>query len=271
MPQNINIVQISRNELVIEPMRKNTWSHDNSIELAELKVQLKKVELIEGEDYSVEKSSSSYHYTLKFQSKSSVVRALWTIPDDMIEAMPYPMSRGAYNQAKLTYATSLTKKECTVHDEQFRQKAFNEFYIYIKGEISKIHAPEAKPTTVMQQLDKDLLFIDTTVAEDVWTRPRSHLALASLVKAYKDEEQKPTLVKSGFSLFKKESLLLPQYKAIIHTICQIQGSDFEQLCATLIPDYNLYVVAKQKEMALKVATAASVSVDAKIVSLGKKV
>lgn len=260
MPVNIHIVSLNQNELVIEPKMKDSWSHDNSIDTATLKDQLKKAELIEGDDYRVDRASSGYansRLQIKFQGRSTVVRALWTIPIDMIEFDNYLCTKPIFNQAQLTYATTLSKKECTVHDEQFKHKAYAEFYNYIKGEISKIHAPEEKQTTVMQQLDKDLMFIEKSIPENVWERPRSHLALASLVKAYKDEEAKPTLVESGFSLFKKASRLAPRYKTILEKVCHIQNHDFKQLCATLVPEYNLYVDAKQKEMemSLKAATA----------------
>lgn len=255
----VKIIELSKDTFIIEPIPTKPYSFENSIELEELKSQLTKLELNEGEDYSIEKSSSLRRF--KFQGRSPVVRALWTIPEDMFDfSSSYPLSPQSFNRYKLNFATTLTKKECSVHDMQFRQKAFSGFYLYIKDEITKVHSQVSKPTTVMQQLDKDLLFIDKIVTEDPWpSPPKSHMALSSLVKAYKDEESNPTLVKDGFlsSLFKKESLLLPKYKEILITICNIQGTDFSGVCERHIIEYNLHVAAKQKEHAFITSTTSS--------------
>jgi hypothetical protein len=261
MTVKISIISLSPDEMIIAPALIDRWTKDNSAEMPMLKEQLKNIGLLENEDYTIDsKTSYTNHSQIKFNSKSIVVRALWTIPAEMIELSDLHISLGQYNKAKLVYATTLPQKLCYVPDQQFREKAYNDFYLYVKSEINKVHAAESKHTTViMQKLDHDLLFVEQKVIENIWSNtPKSHLALVCLIKAYKDEIANPSLREGGISgFFKKTSRLAPLYEAIIKNVCTIQDSDFNKLCDLLLSQYDTLITTPQKKPSGLSATAAS--------------
>lgn len=283
----MRVKRLADDLLDFEPvMLKDARIISNEEAVPSVKQYLAKHGLTEKEDYKVVEDKESHYgsyghkrFLIQFSGKSLVVRALWSVPQDLIDFETPSISRQRYVEAKQVYAVKISAKECFEHDTQFVREAHAEDYRQMKQVIQQIHNEAAAKTEmkqvslVVQTLNTDLFFIDQ-IKEN--TNPRimskSYLALVSLAYAHEQEKAKPTLCvkKNAISnmLFKPESSLLPLYRAALDLVCRAMNSTYEKKLPQFLQDYQEQVAAKQKELqiqaglAVQAATATEAKKDA---------
>lgn len=224
------IVTLQRDKLVLEPITSEAAlghfrsQSDLSREAAELKQTLKDAFLIEDVDYKMIDSSLHGHAKktrFEFSTPTLVIRALNMIPialfqkqDDYHE--PYKSSASvqqAVQTSKLKFAGQITEKECCVYDKKFCDLAYKTLFEALKLSIDNVHKEYSTPSSVIDQLNRDITYITGLNNDDTFGFNRYTYLNAALYFALKTEQVTPSMKDKG--LVFKESSLVPKYVSII--------------------------------------------------------
>jgi hypothetical protein len=196
----IKISKCQRDMLVIEPCLPNSAYADRSIlagEAGNLKAELAKIDLIENRDYICDKGE--YPMTqpenhIKFTGPSCVLRALFAIPKERIcFELSYPLSPAIFTLTWTNYALAISDRECSVHELSIKEKVHNQLFTSLIESIKIVHQTIKKTSTVIDQLEKDLIAISKH-QNDLWGKSNFYLACAALHHAKITEEKQKTVV-----------------------------------------------------------------------------
>jgi len=214
----IKITELKSALLQIEPMSRKDYSSDLSVEFTILKRQLREYGLNVDEDF-VENPGPCPHtsrrYLLEFHGRSRVVRALCSIPSDIIGSVYYALEGNALKISKLCYTLSLTEKECYVSEVAHVKQAQTSIFNDLVKDILQIHSQYSQiNSSVINQLNNEIHFLSKR-PDPIFVNTNFILLVAALHHASCVEKASPTVVSDSFSLFKKESIILGSYEKLI--------------------------------------------------------
>jgi hypothetical protein len=224
------IITLQRDKLVLEPIPSEAGlshfhSHsDLSREASELKQTLRDAFLIEDVDYKMIDSTQHGHANktrFEFSTPTLVIRALNMIPIALFQKQedyhnPYKSSDSVQKTVQSSiskFAGKITEKECCVYDKKFCDLAYKTLFEALKLSIDNVHKEYATPSTVIDQLNRDITYISSLNNDDTFGLNRYTYLNAALYFALKTEQAAPSIKDKGIVF--KESSLAPKYASII--------------------------------------------------------
>lgn len=221
-------------------------------ELHQVQNELKSLHL--GEHVVNENKVSEFHedyWKITFNSATLVVRAMYSIPSDVINCDINTISQERYDIAKRSYPTKLTSTTCCAHEIPPILQACAYFHERIQIEVAHAHDSilkeknAKKKSPIMAQLEKELSLIRAMkeTANPFTETPKSHLAYVALLVAHKTiENGKPE------SFIDKLRYSTPpeftKYQQIIDYIIKMEGYSFTREADALLKDFNREVAEK---------------------------
>lgn len=253
MPVLIKFIKLTSDEVIIEPIRDENLHQtllappsDLSLELEELKEQLNPTKtwlrgydrsqkkLIENRDYVRVKE----HYQLRFQGKSSVLRALYSIPMEFIKfdgstlsefQTEFNFTKKCFEMMRLKFAATISDRECTVFDEKLVKEAHQFLFTRLVEELEKVHRSFNQPSQVIDQLKRDMEKCKETGNDYPFTMAPFFMLLASIYEAALFEKAHPTTPKTGMiSFLGGNSLLFMLYESLLKSFAEFVSDEWSR-------------------------------------------
>ena len=210
IPVTIKIIVIDPKLLVIAP---SSLSDSDLIDKCRiLEKQLIEYGLVVDVDYVRDS------HTFKFRGECQVVRALYAIPSEVIQEVPYlyGLDKSGQLAKKSLYALNLTPKSCLYSEVKCVKQAQKEIFNQLVNDIHDIHKPYSSiKSAVIEQLAKEILFLSSRQQDDIFEDANLTLLFCALHQAYCQEKSRSTVKPDIFSVFRNESKLASRYDELI--------------------------------------------------------
>jgi len=233
--------------------------------LDDIRKKLKAAGLIENIDFAQSKDQSyrAGEGPLVVSGASKTIKALLLIPQDMINTSFYRRTDGRedlYIIKGCKFVTEITAEQCLSSDLPYIHQAGAILFQALRTAVyEKIHR-KYPSSSVINQLNADLRYIENIKDEKVFETPKYLLAYSSIFYAVCSENKQKT-TRSSFLFYKGKSVLAPEYKHLLEVFKRDFAPNFTSLSPEkLLEIYNQHVQPRQSTEPLAIPAAVNPAV-----------